>query len=479
MKITLITSEAVPFAKTGGLADVVTSLSEELVKLGHEATVMMPLYQQVKMKPTAFIGPLKMTFAGRQVTYAIVESNHGGVKFIFVDAPQYFQREGIYGDSHGDFGDNDERFVFFTRACLDYYSRKDERPDVFHCNDWPAALVPLFLRTHYYHDDLSKTPVLFTIHNIAYQGNFPADRFALMELGSEYFNAESLEFYGRLNFLKAGLLYSDLITTVSKRYSYEIQTPEFGYKLDGVLRSRRERLFGILNGIDDQTWNPELDPNLKRNYTADDLSGKADCRQELLSLAGLDTQSSWPVIGIVSRLVSQKGFDLLEKGAERILDMKTMMIVLGSGEYRYEQLFQRLHEKRPKQVAVAIRFDSALSHKIEAGADFFLMPSKYEPCGLNQMYSLRYGTVPIVRATGGLDDTVQEWDWNSYTGNGFKFYEYNYHAMLDSVARARNAFEHKEAWPRIMRNGMKGDYSWKHSALQYLVLYEQAVELKS
>jgi starch synthase len=479
MKIALITSEAVPFAKTGGLGDVVTALGKELVKLGNEVTLFLPLYPNIAIVPTRVISPLSLRFAGRHLSYSLIESNFEGIRVIFVDAPAYFHRSGLYGDSHGDYKDNDERFTFFNRACLEYYVRREERPDIFHCNDWPTGPLPVFLRTHYLYEEVSKSPVLFTIHNLAYQGNFPAERFTLLELGGEFFTSETLEFYGLLSFLKAGLVFSDILTTVSKRYSQEIQTPEFGYRMDGVLRSRSNRLFGVLNGIDEEVWNPQKDKMLARQYSIDDLSGKEACKRDLLSAAGLDSNTSWPVIGIISRLAAQKGIDLFERSAHRILDMHTLMVVLGSGEARYEQFLEKLRRSSPRQVAVSIKFDEVLAHKIEAGADMFLMPSRYEPCGLNQMYSLKYGTVPIVRATGGLDDTVEEWNPEYATGTGFKFSDYQPDALLDACARARNAFENKDAWRKLIQNGMRANYSWKTSAIQYLSLYDQAIQLKT
>jgi len=256
MRISIIASEAVPFAKTGGLADVVTALGKELVKLGNEVTVMLPRYSHVSVIPTGLLSPLVLNFGGRHITYSIIESQYEGMKLVFVDAPQYFDRPNLYGDSNGDYADNDERFVFFNRACLDYYRRR-ERPDVFHCNDWQTGLIPLFLRTHYFHEPFSTTPVIYTVHNMAYQGVFPTERFGLLELGPEYMAADSLEFFGRMNFLKSGLLYSDVITTVSRRYSFEIQTSEYGYGLESIVAMRRDRLFGILNGIDEEEWSPE------------------------------------------------------------------------------------------------------------------------------------------------------------------------------------------------------------------------------
>ena len=479
LKIALVSSEATPFGKTGGLGDVVTALGKELVKLGNQVTLMMPLYGYASMLPTGLISPLRLQFAGRQVTYSIVEGIHEGMKLVFIDSPQYFQRGGIYGDSTGSYSDNDERFIFFTRACLEYFKRKEERPDIFHCNDWPTALFSLFLKTHYYHEPLSKTPVLFTIHNLAYQGNFPSDRFGLLELGTEYFTPDALEFYGALSFMKAGLLYSDILTTVSRRYSQEIQTNEFGCMLQGVLRTRRERLFGILNGIDETVWNPETDAHLVRNYNPGDLSGKAECRKQLLEQAGFDPKSEWPILAMITRLALQKGIDLVEAAAERILDTKAFLMVLGTGGARYERFFESLSRKRPDQVHVALRFDEAHAHRLEAGADMFLMPSRYEPCGLNQMYSLRYGTVPIVRGTGGLDDTVQEWDEENERGNGFKFQPYETGAFVRAVERARNVFEKKKMWKTLMLNGMSENFSWRNSALKYMSLYDQAIELKS
>jgi starch synthase len=479
MKITILASEAVPFAKTGGLGDVIMALSKELVKSGHQVTVMLPLYQGISVMPTGLMSPLRFLFAGRHITYSIVEAQYAGIKMVFIDAPDYFHRSGIYGDWHGDYRDNDERFVFFTRACLDYYVRKNERPDIFHCNDWQTALTPVFLKTHYHAHPLGRIPVVFTVHNVAYQGVFPSTRFFLLDIGWEYFTSETLEFFGNVNFMKGGLIFTDLITTVSKRYSYEIQTPEFGYKLDGVFRSRSGSLFGILNGIDEEIWNPEKDPLIARRYSLKDLTGKNLCRRELLTSARWNPDTSLPIVGIISRLVTQKGFDLLEAAGERLLSMNLFLVVLGSGESRYEKFFESLRQRYPDRVALALKFDDVLAHKIEAGADMFLMPSRYEPCGLNQMYSLKYGTVPIVRATGGLDDTVHEWDWNSETGNGFKFYPYSPEALLESAGRARNLYENKSAWLKIMQNGMSGDYSWKNAARQYVELYEKAVQLKS
>jgi starch synthase len=479
LKISLVTSEATPFAKVGGLGDVATALGKELAKLGNQVTLMMPLYRGISVLPTGLISPLRLSFAGRHITYSIVESVYQGMKLVLIDAPPYFDRKGIYGDPNGGYSDNDERFIFFIRACLEYFRRKGEGPDVFHCNDWPTGLLPLFLRTHFYHDPVSKTPVLFTIHNIAYQGNFGKERFSLLELGPEYFTPDTLEFYGTVSFLKAGLLYSDLLTAVSPRYAQEIQTEEYGAKMQGVLRARKDRLFGVLNGIDEEVWSPEKDPHVVKKYSSRDLSGKAECKSHLLKEAHWEDKHDWPIVAMITRLALQKGLDLVEKGIDQLLQMKLLFMLLGTGGARHERFFERLGETYPGQVNVALRFDEAYAHQLEAGADMFLMPSRYEPCGLNQMYSLKYGTIPIVRATGGLDDTVQEWDEQSQAGNGFKFRPYTPDAMIAAVGRAHQAFENKNLWEQMMLNGMNADFSWRNSALRYMSLYDQAIQLKS
>jgi starch synthase len=477
LKIALVSSEAAPFAKVGGLADAVSGLAKELVKLGNEVTLVMPFYKKISVLPTRLISPLRLTFAGRQITYSIIEGIFEGMKLVLIDYPHYFQRSGIYGDSSGGYFDNDERFIFFTRATLEYFKRKGERPDVFHCNDWPTGLFPLFLQTHFYHDALSKTPVLFAIHNIAYQGNFSGNRFGLMELGQEYFTSENLEFYGAVSFLKSGLLYSDILTPVSPRYAQEIQTDEFGHRMQGVLRKRKDRIFGILNGIDEKVWNPEIDSYLVRNYSFNDLSGKHECRRKLLKDAGFDPEDQRPVLAMISRLALQKGIDLVEAASQRLLDSKVLFFALGTGGTRYEKFLRDLQTSRPDQVHVRLDFDEAYAHELEAAADMFLMPSRYEPCGLNQMYSLKYGTVPIVRATGGLDDTVQNWDGE--IGNGFKFDAYSADALLEAVDRAMKAFQEKSTWSKIINKGMHSNFSWRNSAIQYMSLYDQAIQLKS
>jgi starch synthase len=479
LKITLVSSEIAALAKTGGLADAVSGLAKALTSLGNEVTLMMPFYRDVHVLPTGLISPLRLNVGGRQITYSIVEGIHQKMKVVLVDAPQYFQRSGIYGDSSGGYGDNDERFVFFTRACLEYYKRKGDYPDVFHCNDWPTGLFPLFLRTHYYHDELSKTPVLFTIHNIAYQGNFSGNRFSLLDIGNEFFNSESLEFYGGMSFLKSGLLYSDILTAVSPTYAKEILTAEFGHRMHGVLQARRERLFGVLNGIDEDIWNPEKDEQIVRKYDSSDLSGKDECRRKLLADSGFCEDDVRPIVCMIARFALQKGIDLIEEAAEGLMDLNVLFFVLGRGGRRYEEFFETLQQKHEDRVRVTIGFDEPLAHRLQAGSDISLMPSKQEPCGLNQMYSLKYGTVPVVHAVGGLDDTIQSWNSETKTGNGFKFLPYTSAALIETMQCALEVHRDASAWQKLMRNGMQSNFSWKNSALQYMALYDQAIQLKS
>lgn len=479
LKITLVSSEIAPLAKTGGLADAVSGLAKALTSLGNEVTMMMPFYRNVHVLPTRLISPLRLNLAGRQITYSIIEGMHQGMKVVLIDAPQYFQRFGIYGDSAGGYSDNDERFLFFTRACLEYYKRKGERPDVFHCNDWPTGIFPLFLRTHYYHEDLSKTPVVFTIHNIAYQGNFAGHRFSLLEIGNEFFTSESTEFYGAVSFLKTGLLYSDILTAVSPGYAKEILTGEFGHRMNGVLQARRDRLFGVLNGIDEEVWNPEIDPHLERTFNANDLSGKKDYRKKILTDANFAENDDRPIVCMVTRLALQKGIDLIEAAADRLMKLNFILLLLGQGGKRYEEFFQELQRRYPNQVHVTIGFDEPLAHRLQAGSDICLMPSKHEPCGLNQMYSLKYGTIPVVHAVGGLDDTVQAWDSASEKGNGFKFQAYSADALVGSLQDALEAYRQPLVWRKLMENGMKSNFSWRNSALQYMALYDQAIQLKT
>jgi len=412
MHIVFAASECVPFAKTGGLADVVGALPPELVKLGHEVTVYLPLYAGVRRQ---IKGELK--YAVRSITIPFEYYNRfagivdggkrAGVQYYFIDCPKLFDREGLYGTAEGDYPNNWERFGLFCRAVLEA-AKLLGVPDVFHVHDWQAALIPVYLRTTYDSDPLLKNAgVVLTIHNAAYQGAFQPATTERLLFPWEIFTMDKLEQFDNFNFLKGGLVYSDILTTVSRKYAEEIQTPEFGNQLDSVLRGRAAVLRGILNGVDYAQWNPATDANLVAHYTPENLAGKRECRADLLRAFGLEqVKDSTPVIGIVSRFALQKGFDLVEQIAGRLSELDVAVVALGSGEPVYEKFFRDWAFWNKANVAVRIGYDDALAHKIEAGADMFLMPSLYEPCGLNQIYSLKYGTVPVVRATGGLDDTI-------------------------------------------------------------------------
>ena len=475
MKILFVSSEGLPYSKTGGLADVVEALPKALVELGHEVAVLLPRYRGNKIAST-LVSSVTVGLGDKVRFPAIAEGKPvASVRHFFVDDPEYFDRDGFYGDKSGDYPDNAERFAEFSRVAIELMKRI-WLPDVIHCHDWQSALVPVLLRTQHANDPAVRSlPVVFTIHNLAYQGNFPQTAMRSIGLPDRMFTMDTLEFYGKGNFLKGGLLYSDYLTTVSRRYAKEIQTPEFGAGLEGVIRGRSDRLVGILNGVDYAVWSPEADTFIAQNYSAHNLDGKKACKKNLLEAFKLpDENLERPLVGIVSRFVDQKGFDLIAEISGELMKENLSLVALGAGQPEYEKLFKQLAEKNPGRVAVKIGYDNALAHKIEAGADMFLMPSRYEPCGLNQIYSLRYGTVPIVRATGGLDDTVQNYDAKSRTGTGFKFEAYEGQALLDCVRGAMKGFRDPKLWHTVQSNGMAKDFSWKTSAAAYVTLYEAA-----
>jgi starch synthase len=391
-----------------------------------------------------------------------------------VDYPPFFDRDGLYGTASGDFPDNAERFALFCRAVLEA-SKILGVPDIFHCHDWQSALLPVLLKTQYAEDPAFRnTGTVFTIHNIGYQGLFPPEILPLLMLPWDLFTISKMEFFGNVNFLKGALVYSDFITTVSRKYSQEIQTTEFGFGLDGVLKDRAQNVTGILNGVDYEEWNPQSDKYIVAHYGAENLSGKQHCKQDLLEHMGIqNADPNTPVIGIVSRFAAQKGFDLIGQIIDRLALEDILFTVLGSGDKLYEEMFMRLARRVPNKIAVRIAYDNALAHKIEAGADMFLMPSHYEPCGLSQIYSLKYGTVPIVRSTGGLDDTVDPWDPRTKKGTGFKFQEYTGDALLRAIHQAVQVYRDQTSWQRLMQNGMSKDFSWKISAREYVRVYER------
>ena len=474
MRILMIASEAVPFAKTGGLADVVGSLPQALARLGHQVDVVIPRYRGISAGEV--IARLQVPL-GSQVTEAAVHAvGAEGVRTLFIDEPSYFDRDYLYGVAGHDYPDNPERFAFFARAALQWAATT--RYDVIHAHDWQAGLVPVLQRRDFAsHPTLGATPTILTIHNLAYQGVFDASWLPRLGLGWELMRVDALEFWGRVSFLKGGIVFSRLVTTVSPRYATEIQTPEYGFGFDGILREREADLVGILNGIDYDQWDPARDPHLPVAFDASNLAGKAAAKKRLLERAGLPVTAvtlDRPLVGLVSRLVDQKGFDLLEGLSDELPRLDASFVLLGTGERRYEDLWLGLAARHPERIAVRIGFDEPMAHLIEGGSDLFLMPSRFEPCGLNQMYSLRYGTVPVVRATGGLYDTVRNFDRASGAGTGFTFKDYSSQALLDTLRWALSLYEEKRLWRRIQIAGMKQDFSWDHSARQYVSVYQRA-----
>jgi starch synthase len=485
MQIVFAASECVPFAKTGGLADVVGSLALEIAKLGHQVTVYLPFYARVRTfiegDPKYAMQSITIPFQSYNRFVGIIDGGmRDGVQYYFVDCPELFDRQELYGTRTGDYPDNAERFGLYCRSVLEA-SKLLGVPDVFHIHDWQAAPIAIYLRTVYAADPILKSAaVVTTIHNAGYQGKFPPNTTEQLLLPWDIFTLDKVEQFDQFNFLKGALVFSDMLTTVSKKYAEEIQTPEFGEQLDVVLRGRSNDLRGILNGVDYQKWDPATDGNLAAHYSSDDLTGKQACRTDLLHAFGLEKiEDGTPIIGIVSRFATQKGFDLVQQIAGQLSDREVAVVALGTGEPIYEKFFRDWAYWHQGNVAVQIRYDDALAHKIEAGADIFLMPSKYEPCGLNQIYSLKYGTVPVVRATGGLDDTIEEWNAEKGTGTGFKFSGYDAPALLAEVDRALNAFRDRETWQTLMRNGMLQNYSWQQPALEYAEVYAEAAHRRA
>ncbi len=482
MKVAILASEVVPFAKTGGLADVAGALPKFLGPLGVESKVFLPLYRETKKKgfPLRPVAEnLEMDWSGKKAQFSVYEKEEGSVSFLLLEKDEYFDRDHLYGTPQGDYPDNGERFAFYSKAALETVKHLGFRPDVVHAHDWQAASALALLKFVYPDDPFFiRTRSLFTIHNLAYQGLFQKDILGRIGLPSSLFNIEDMEFYGQVNYLKGGILYATAVNTVSRRYSQEIQTPEFGHRLDGLLRKRRDRLFGILNGADYADWNPATDKYITRPFDPTYLDGKKQCRKDLLqafSLPGVAEET--PVVGMVSRLAGQKGFDILSEALEGIFKLGAALVILGTGEEVFQKSLSAAQKRHPDSFGLRIAFDEALSHKIYAGSDMFLIPSRYEPCGLTQMYSLRYGTVPVVRATGGLDDTIQEYDPDQRSGNGFKFEDYSASALLASLRKAIFFHRQKDRWRQLSQKAMAYDFSWEKSAREYLRLYQMLPSL--
>jgi starch synthase len=470
MKILMAASEATPYAKTGGLADVVGALPFSLKARGEDVAVVLPLYRgalphlknadRVYDHMQVMLGTTMWDLSIRRVV-------DRDVPFFFVECPKLFDREALYGEAGVDYPDNYIRFGVFSHAVMGIV-RSLYRPDVLHCHDWQAALIPTLISRKFQLDPtFYGIRTLLTIHNLGYQGLFRPESLAELGLAEDLFDPAAMEFWGNISFLKGGIVFSDAINTVSRGYAKEIQTEEYGFGLDGLLRARADVLTGIVNGVDYEEWSPERDNSIAAHYDLDNLEGKLACKRELLSIFGLPLDRlNVPVIGIVSRFATQKGFDLIEEIAADLVEEDIFLTVIGTGEPRYEEMFRTLAETHPGKIGVRVTYNDELAHKIEAGADMFLMPSRYEPCGLNQIYSLRYGTIPIVRATGGLDDTIDD-------RNGFKFQEYSGPALLKAIRTALRVYKDLPQWQKLMRNAMQADFSWNASAAEYSELYRR------
>ena len=484
MKILLASSEVHPYSKTGGLADMVGALGKALARAGHETCIVTPLYRGIRQRFPA-LRPMDWQFdlplGARQVQAQLWSLEvEKGPTIYFVDQPEFYQRAGLYLENHVSYPDNAERFIFFSKCVAHLARYLPWRPDIVHVNDWQAGLVPvLMLHQRRAEGWGNPPPTCLTIHNLAYQGTFPGAALALTNLPEEYFTIEGAEFYKQLNCLKAGIAFADAITTVSPRYAREIMTEEFGCGLDGFLRRRQDRLFGILNGVDHEEWNTLHDPFLKYPYSTARLAGKQKNKIALQRELGLPAAAAAPLFGTVTRLTEQKGVDIQLGALEEMLSADIQFVLIGSGSAAYERAYLDLARRFPSQVAVRIGYDEGLSHRIEAGCDFYLMPSWFEPSGLNQMYSLRYGTIPVVRAVGGLDDSVIDCSQDQKRANGIKFHEYSARALAKAIRKALALYQEPDWLRRYRQNAMKTDFSWKQTVGEYLKVYEAAKSFNS
>lgn len=481
MNILISASEAVPFAKTGGLADVAGALYKELSNIGHKVYIILPLYKIIKQK-------FNLRDSDLEIKVDVGKRNLKGRLFsyndtcLFIECDELFDRDELYGTSQGDYEDNSTRFIFFSKCIIEVCKKIGFQPDIIHCNDWQTGLIPFYLKTIYKNDlFFKKTATVLTIHNIGYQGLFPPSDMLMIGVGWEYFNPDGIEFYGKINFLKAGIISADIINTVSRTYAEEILREESGFGLDGILRTRKERIFGIINGIDYDEWNPTKDNFLPAKYSYKDIRGKLVCKRELIKKCfGNNSKDleKYPLLGIVGRLSSQKGMDLVIKSAPQMLSSGARLIILGKGDEYIHQDLREIQKKFPDNIYLYIGFNDQLAHNIYAGVDFFLMPSKYEPCGLGQMIAMRYGTIPIARATGGLVDTIDDYEPIFCHGTGFLFYDYSHYAFLSAIKTAFCVFNDSRKIEMLILEIMKKDFSWKNSAQQYLEMYKRALVIK-
>ncbi|MBU4311553.1 MAG: glycogen synthase GlgA [Candidatus Omnitrophica bacterium] len=465
MNVLFVSSEVFPFAKTGGLADVAGALPDALAKNGHTSSIILPFYKCVK--DAGFSPELFKKLKGFNLYFL----KHNGVSVYFVENDKYYNRDELYGTPQGDYPDNALRFGFFAKAVVASIPHIGDL-DILHCNDWQSALIPLYIRLFHKKDAaLNKLKIIFTIHNMAYQGLFGREFMARLSLPGKLFTPNGLEFWGRLNFMKAGIIYSDAITTVSKGYASEILTEEFGCGLDGLLRTREKDLHGIVNGVDYSVWNPATDKFIAKQYSGKNLEGKEECKKDVLKEFGIKYDKDQPLIGMITRLAEQKGIDIVADAMKEMLALGADFVLLGFGDEKYNSIFRSLAKEHKGHVGAKIDFDNALAHKIEAGSDMFLMPSRYEPCGLNQLYSFKYATVPVVRAVGGLDDTVENFDPITKKGTGFKFKDANRESLLAAVKNAVTIFKDKTLWNALQQNCLSQDYSWSSSAKKYEEFY--------
>ena len=478
LHINMASSEISPFAKTGGLGEVLGSLPPALEKLGLRVSLIMPAYQSI-LKGDFQIEDAGITFSvpvsDRMEEGTILKGKLGrSMPVYFIHADKYFDRENLYGTSEGDYPDNAERFIFFSRAVLEVM--KKDPPAILHAHDWQSALSIVFLKAQpELYPEFARTKTVFTVHNLGYQGVFWNLDWHLLNLNRRFFTSQYLEFFDKINFLKAGAVFADRVTTVSPTYAMEISTPEYGFGLEGIFLEKAKDITGILNGIDYRVWNPETDEIIANTYSVDDLSGKAACKAVLQRAMGLEEKPDVPIIGMVTRLASQKGCDLVASAFSSLMERDIQFVLLGNGDKYYNELFRGMVEKYPGRMSMNAAFDENQVHTIIAGADFILIPSRYEPCGLTQMYGLRYGTIPIVRATGGLKDTIHEFNPDTGTGNGFIFNLSQVIDFLAAIDRALGNYQHKDLWIKLIKNGMKERFSWEKSARLYKDIYQQLI----
>ena len=478
MEVIFVASEMVPFATTGGLGDVLGSLPREIAKLGHRVSVFLPKYKKISQKKLTLdlVGKDIQVPLGSEMESANIFSYRSNeLNVYFIEHSEYFDRDELYGTPMGDYPDNDRRFTFFDRAVIESLKKLKIKPDVIHCHDWQTGLIPVYLKTLYQADPFfKKTKTVFTIHNLAYQGNFPPDSVPITGLSWDEFKFDRLEFYGKISFLKGGLIYSDVLTTVSERYAQEIQSPGFGCGLEAVLARRKNSLFGIMNGINPEEWNPEKDLMIEAHFSAKNLNGKKTCKDALQKENHLKVDSEIPVFGFIGRLVDQKGLDILVPAVEEMAKQNWQLVVLGTGDEEFHKTLRVLHKRHPEHVGLNITFDFKMAKRIYSGCDFFLTPSRFEPCGLGPMFALRFGTIPIVRETGGLADSIHEFNPKTGEGNGFIFPGYKTEDLLVAMKRAVHIFRDSKLMPKLIKNAMACDFSWETSAKRYVQLYEKA-----